>query len=150
MLTTPRLRPLLLAALAVALCVPGPAAADGARAAAAVTAYAPGEVVVRYERSADRSARARVQRETGVGAPEVFAPRTRVLTIRDGESVAATVRELRARPEVATAAPNVKRARSAPSSRPTPATPASSPAGRRCSGTSCPARGSTRPTRGST
>jgi serine protease len=36
----------------------------------------------------------------------VFAPRTRALTIRDGQSVAATLRELRARPEVATAAPN--------------------------------------------
>ena len=36
----------------------------------------------------------------------MFAPRTRVLTIRDGQSVAETLRELRARPEVATAAPN--------------------------------------------
>jgi serine protease len=36
----------------------------------------------------------------------VFAPRTRVMEIRDGQSVAATLRELRARPEVATAAPN--------------------------------------------
>ena len=35
-----------------------------------------------------------------------MAPRTRVLQIRDGQSVADTVRELRARPEVATAAPN--------------------------------------------
>src|SRR5918997_4485233 len=59
-----------------------------------------------YDRSADRAARARVQRKTGVGGPDVFAPRTRVLKIRDGDSVAETVRELRARPEVATAAPN--------------------------------------------
>ena len=61
---------------------------------------------MRYERSADRAARAAVQRETGVGRPRAFAPRTRVLTIRDGQSVAETLRELRARPEVATAAPN--------------------------------------------
>ena len=39
---------------------------------------------MRYERSADRAARAAVQRETGVGDPRVFAPRTRALTIRDG------------------------------------------------------------------
>jgi serine protease len=94
-------RPLLgvaLAATAAALALAAPAAAS--------PSYVPGEVVVRYERSADRAARAGVQRETGVGRPEVFAPRTRVLRIRDGESVAATVRELRDRPEVATAAPN--------------------------------------------
>ena len=43
---------------------------------------------MRYARAADRGARAAVQRETGVGGPRVFAPRTRVLKIRDGESVA--------------------------------------------------------------
>ena len=61
---------------------------------------------MRYKRSADRTARAAVQRETGVGRPRAFAPRTRVLEIRDGQSTAETLRELRARPEVATAAPN--------------------------------------------
>ena len=61
---------------------------------------------MRYKRSADRTARAAVQRETGVGRPRAFAPRTRVLKIRDGQSTAETLRELRARPEVATAAPN--------------------------------------------
>ena len=61
---------------------------------------------MRYERAADRAARAAVQRETGVGRPRAFAPRTRVLKIRDGQSTADTLRELRARPEVATAAPN--------------------------------------------
>ena len=69
--------------------------------------FVPGEVIVRYARSADRADRAAVQRQEGVGDPKAFAPRTRLLRIRDGESVAATVRELRARPEVATAAPNV-------------------------------------------
>jgi serine protease len=87
--------------------------AGGALVAAAVAApsahaaaHVPGQVVVTYRKSADRADRAAVQRETGVGQPKVFAPRARVLTIRDGQSVAATVRELRARPEVAAAAPN--------------------------------------------
>jgi serine protease len=75
-------------------------------ASAAPSQYVPGEVVVRYAEDADRAARAAVQREVGVGGPDVFAPRTRVLEIRDGESVADTLRELRARPEVASAAPN--------------------------------------------
>ena len=100
---TPSSRPrLLLGSLlsaAVLLGAPGTAAAEDA-------AYVPDEVVVRYERSADRSDRAAVQRQEGVGEPEVFAPRTRVLKIRDGESVAETVLALRQRPEVATAAPN--------------------------------------------
>lgn len=74
--------------------------------AAAPGSYVPGEVVVRYTRDADQRARAAVQRETGAVQPRVFAPRTRVLKIRDGESVAETVRELRARPEIASAAPN--------------------------------------------
>lgn len=97
-----RLRLLLLPLLAV-LAAPASAAAEGPTAHASIV---PGEVVVRYQRSADRAARAAVQRETGVGAPRVFAPRTRVLTIRDGQTVSETLRELRARPEVATAAPN--------------------------------------------
>jgi serine protease len=75
-------------------------------AVAAAADYVPGEVVVRYAKDADRDARAAVQRQTGVGAPQVFAPRTRVMKIRDGQSVEATLKELRARPEVATAAPN--------------------------------------------
>ena len=81
------------------------AAALGAPAtASADTEYAPGEVVVRYERGADQQA---VERAAGVGAAEVVAPRPRVVRIRDGASVADTVRELQQRPDVATAAPNV-------------------------------------------
>ena len=99
MLTPPRPHRLLAAALAMGAALALPAAAGAAD-------YVPGEVVVRYERSADRSARAEVQRETGVGGPEVFAPRTRVMKVRDGDTVAETLAELRARPEVATAAPN--------------------------------------------
>ena len=96
----------MLAVAALALALPSAAAADGA--AARTAAYSPGEVVVRYERGTDRRAEAAVQRAAGVGRPRAFAPRTRLLEIRDGESVAETVRELRARPEVATAAPNAR------------------------------------------
>jgi hypothetical protein len=76
---------------AAVLAVPAPAGAQTARTAA----YSP-----REEKA--------VQRAAGVGAPKAFAPRTRVLNIRDGQSVEQTVAELRARPEVATAAPNVR------------------------------------------
>jgi serine protease len=100
--TPSRLLPTLLVALG-ALLAPAVAGAEvGARAASA-QAYVPGEVVVRYARGVDRAA---VERRAGVADARTVAPRTRVLRIRDGESVASTVRELRARPEVATAAPN--------------------------------------------
>jgi len=99
-----RLRTLLIASLA-ALVIPTVTAAAAERPTAHAS-YVPGEVIVRYERSAGKAARARVQRATGVANPRVFAPRTRALTIKDGQSVAETLRELRARPEVATAAPN--------------------------------------------
>ena len=72
-----------------------------------------------------------VQRSTGVGRARTFAPDTRVLKIRDGESVAETVRELRARPEVATAAPNQIARLASASSPPTAATRARRRAGRR-------------------
>lgn len=77
-----------------------------APATAQATPHVPGEVIVQYRKSADRQDRAAVQRQTGVARPKVIAARTRVLKIRDGESVPATVRELRARPEVRAAAPN--------------------------------------------
>ena len=89
---------------AVVLAVPAPAGAQTARAAA----YSPGEVVVRYERGTSRREEAAVQRAIGIGSAKAFAPRTRVLQIEDGQSVAGTVAELRARPEVATAAPNAR------------------------------------------
>jgi serine protease len=95
------LAPLVAAAV---LAVPAPAGAQTARTAA----YSPGEVVVRYERGTSRREETAVQRATGLGAPKAFAPRTRVLKIVDGESVAETVAELRARPEVVTAAPNAR------------------------------------------
>jgi len=79
------LSPLVAAAV---LAVPAPAGAQTARTAA----YTPGEVVVRYERGTSAREEAAVQRAVGVGSPREFAPRTRVLTIRDGQSVADTVR----------------------------------------------------------
>lgn len=69
-------------------------------------AYVPGEVIVRYAPGTARTARAAAQRGTGTGAPHVFAPRTRVLKIRDGESVQETLGELRRRPGVLSATPN--------------------------------------------
>jgi serine protease len=75
-------------------------------ATAHATPHVPGEVIVQYRKTADRLDRAAVQRQTGVARPQVIAARTRVLKIRDGETVAATVRELRSRPEVRAAAPN--------------------------------------------
>jgi serine protease len=101
-----RLAAALALVLAPAAAAPSAQAAAGAHAAVVKAREVPGEVVVTYRRSAGPAARAAVQRQTGVGAPRVFAPRTRVLKIRDGASVAATVAELRARPEVAAAAPN--------------------------------------------
>jgi serine protease len=92
-----RLLPILLVLAATVLGAPAAAGADTA---------VPGEVVVRYERATAASDQAAIQRQTGVGHARAFAPRTRVLTIKDGQSVAETVKELRARPEVATAAPN--------------------------------------------
>src|SRR4051812_30354228 len=69
--------------------------------------YVPGEVIVRYAPSAGRAVRAAAQRATGTGRPRTFAPRTRVLQIRDGESVGATIADLRRRPGVVSAAPNM-------------------------------------------
>ncbi len=69
--------------------------------------YVPNEVIVRYAPSASRTVRASAQRSTGTGQPHVFAPRTRVLKIRDGESVAQTIAELERRPGVLSASPNV-------------------------------------------
>jgi serine protease len=97
-------KPLRLTALpfaALMLALPSSATAQSARTAA----YSPGEVLVRYERGVDERA---VQRAVGVGDPRVIAPRTRLLTIRDGESVEATIEQLLDRPEVATAAPNAR------------------------------------------
>jgi serine protease len=94
--------------LAALLAVPAAAGADarGTSSASAGDSHVAGEVVVRYRKGIGSRGRAAVQRAVGVGGATAFAPHTRVLRIRDGASVAETVRELRARPEVVTAAPN--------------------------------------------
>jgi serine protease len=102
MLTSSRLLRSLIVAAAAALAGPAVAGAEVGPTARAA-GYVPGEVVVRYARGADQAA---VERAAGVGAARTLAPRTRELRITDGESVAETVRELRALPEVVTAAPN--------------------------------------------
>ena len=55
------------------------------------SAYVPNEVIVRYKPTATKRVRAAAQRATGAGDPEIFAPYTRVLKIKDGQSVAETV-----------------------------------------------------------
>ena len=89
----PRSPPLLIAAPGASRrrrrCPPAPCAGRD---------YRPGEVVVRYARDAGPTARAAVQRGTGVGSPKVFAPHTRVLHIRDGRSVPEAIAALRRRP----------------------------------------------------
>ncbi|HEX2412248.1 MAG TPA: S8 family serine peptidase [Solirubrobacteraceae bacterium] len=96
-----------LAAAATLLAAPALASAtSGVAAAPEREGYVPGEVVVRLRASADEGDVKKVQRQAGVGRARTFAPHTRVVKIRDGESVADTVRELREHPEVATAVPN--------------------------------------------
>jgi serine protease len=79
-------RSLLLAAVATALLVP---AADAAE-------YVADEVIVRYAPGADATA----------SAAAVVAPRTRVVKVRAGGTVAGTAARLRRRPGVLTATPN--------------------------------------------
>jgi serine protease len=90
----------------VLICAPGARAATPANVNAG-SAYVPNEVIVRYKPSATRAVRASAQRSTGAVQPEVFAPYTRVLKIRDGESVAETIAELERRPGVLSASPNM-------------------------------------------
>jgi len=69
--------------------------------------YVPGEVVVKYVDGTSRSGRAETLRVTGTGHARATAPLERTLKIKDGQSVEATVAELRAQPNVAYAAPNL-------------------------------------------
>ena len=82
-------RSLLLAALGLAGLAPAAAAADAV----------PGEVVVRYAPGADVPSTA--------SAAAVVAPRTRVVRTRPGQTVAERAAELRRRPGVLTATPNL-------------------------------------------
>lgn len=99
-----KLTPLLALALAFAAVAIAVAALPvAARAQPAV----PGEVVVKYDDGTSRDQRAAVQEATGTGAPEPITRQSRVLKVRDGESVTETVRELRRKGVVEYAAPNV-------------------------------------------
>jgi serine protease len=95
-----RSRAALLFALAGASVAVAPAVAQAAD-------YRPGEVVVRYAPGLGRDGRAAVQRATATSiARKVVVPRTRVLKIRDGSTVAEKIAELRRRPGVLSATPN--------------------------------------------
>jgi serine protease len=81
--------------------------AFAAPAAASAQDFVPGEVVVRYEDGTTRAERAATQAATGTGTQELTAPQSRVLDVTDGDSVAETVQQLRERPDVEYAAPNM-------------------------------------------
>ena len=85
---------------ALALAAMLPAAAGGA------PRYRPDEVIVKYAPGTSSATATAVERAAGTGSPEVAAPATRVVSIEDGQSVAQTVRELNARPNVEYAVPN--------------------------------------------
>ena len=88
-----RLPRLLLAAVAALL----------AAAPAASAAYVPGEVLVGYERGADR---AEIQREAGVVPTQALSGGADAVRITDGETMLETLAELRYRPGVRYAVPN--------------------------------------------
>ena len=94
-----------LAAASLAALLPAAARADGST-PGALPEHVPGEVIVTYAPDTTPATRARVQRRSGLAAGRTVTSRTRVLHIRDGESVAGTVAELRDQPAVASAAPN--------------------------------------------
>lgn len=73
---------------------------------AAAAAYVPDEVIVRYADGVTRAARHAVQRRTGTRYAHALPGGSRTLAIRDGESVAATLDEVRADPRVDYAVPN--------------------------------------------
>ena len=68
--------------------------------------YAPDEVVVRYAPEAADRARSAARRSTGTVQAATIAPDTAVVRIRDGESVAETISELKRRGAIASATPN--------------------------------------------
>ena len=93
-----RIAPLLAAAAAGLVLI--------APATAAAAPYAGGHVVVRYEEDASRAERAEVQRDTGTELGRVLPGGASILEIEDGQSVAATVRELEDQPGVEYAVPD--------------------------------------------
>jgi serine protease len=84
------------------------AAILGAPAVASAADVVPGKVIVRYKRDATRAERAHVQARTGTRFGTRLPGGSRTLKIADGESVAATVRQLRGHQKVAYAVPDYK------------------------------------------
>src|SRR4051812_12054374 len=89
----------ILTAVAAACAVAGPAAGANA-------AVAPGKVIVRYHGDATHAERVRAQRHTGVATRAILPGGTRELEIADGDSIHATLAELRSQPSVAYAVPD--------------------------------------------
>jgi serine protease len=96
------LRPL---ALALAFAILGALGAATAS-AAAPSAYAPNEILVRYAASTSPAARATMARAVGGIDPAVLAPGTRLLRLAPGVSVASALRKLRGRRDIAWAVPD--------------------------------------------
>jgi len=94
-----RIRHLLPAAALLAALSPVPAAA---------APFAPDHVVVRYRGDTSRAERRDIQQATGTSFDGRVPGGARTLAIEDGDSVHATVAELRARPDVAYALPDYR------------------------------------------
>jgi serine protease len=92
------IRRLSAAALALALL--------GLPSAAAAGEYVPGEVIVKYRDGTAASTATQVEQEVGAGTRRELAGGSEQLAIEDGESVRATLAELRDDPNVAYAVPN--------------------------------------------
>jgi serine protease len=74
---------------------------------AAAADYVPGEVIVKYRDGTSASAEASIEQEAGTETETVLPGGSEQLQIADGETVEATVAELREEPNVAYAVPNV-------------------------------------------
>ncbi|HEX2233476.1 MAG TPA: S8 family serine peptidase [Thermoleophilaceae bacterium] len=99
------IRALLPAALALLLAAaPSAAAAD----------YVPGEVIVKYRDGTAATVQAGVEEAAGIDEEQALADGSAQLEIEDGESVPATIEELRDDPNVAYAVPNLIAHASAP------------------------------------
>jgi subtilisin family serine protease len=90
--------PAIAAAVAAALMLPAAAPADS---------VVPGQVIVGYEAGSSQADRSEARADAGTKPIEGLGmPRAQLLKITDGDSVAATVRQLEAQPGVAYADPN--------------------------------------------
>jgi serine protease len=72
------------------------------------SSYAPDRILVKYATATTARARAASARATGAGAWSATAPHTRLLRLAPGVSIAAALRTLRRRPDVAWAVPDYR------------------------------------------